>query len=224
MNYDRRTFLVQAGAGIALSSATPGIAVASGSGHAPLDAKGALATLMEGNARFVADKAPCPHLTARRMEIAQGQHPFVTILACADSREGLETIFNQIPGNIFAIRVAGNIVERGGRGSIEYSLEHLNVPLVLVLGHSHCGAVEATLAFLKDGTKQPGDIQYLVDTIVPAVKGTPDIANAVAANVRASVAAVKKQSAIVAEASASGKVVVVGGVYDLESGKVTLLS
>lgn len=223
MNYDRRAFLLQAGAGLALSSAASGIAVAAG-GAPPHDAKGALAALMAGNARFVGDKATCPPLTARRLEVAQGQNPFAIILSCADSRVPVETIFDQVPGNIFGVRVAGNFIERAGLGSFEYAVAVLNVPLILVLGHSKCGAVEATLAFLKNGSKQPGNIQYLVDSIAPGVKGSTDLASAIADNVRANVAGTKKQSSIVENAVTAGKAMIVGGVYDLDSGKVTLLS
>lgn len=152
MNYDRRAFLLQAGAGLALSSATSGIAVAAG-GSPPHDAKGALAELMAGNARFVADKAACPPLTARRLEVAQGQNPFAIILSCADSRVPVETLFDQVPGNIFGVRVAGNFIERAGLGSFEYAIAALNVPLILVLGHSECGAVKATLAYLEKGNE-----------------------------------------------------------------------
>ncbi|HTZ53548.1 MAG TPA: carbonic anhydrase [Candidatus Acidoferrum sp.] len=223
MNYDRRAFLLQASAGLALSSAAPGIAVAAG-GSPPLDAKGALAALMAGNARFDADKATCPPLTARRLEVAHGQNPFAIILSCADSRVPVETVFDQIPGNIFGVRVAGNFIEPAGLGSFEYAIAELNVPLILVLGHSKCGAVDATLAYLEKGEKFPGKIQYLVDSIAPGVKGSHDLASAIEANVRANVVNTKKQSSIVANAVTAGKLMIVGGVYDLESGKVTLLS
>jgi carbonic anhydrase len=223
MNYDRRAFLLQAGAGLALSSAASGVAVAAG-GSPPHDAKGALAELMVGNARFVADKATCPPLTARRLEVAQGQNPFAIILSCSDSRVPVETIFDQVPGNIFGVRVAGNFIERAGLGSFEYAVAALNVPLILVLGHSKCGAVEATLAYLDKSTKQPGFIQYLVESIAPGVKGSVDLPSAIAANVHANVAGTKKQSAIVEKAVTAGKAMIAGGVYDLDSGKVTLLS
>jgi carbonic anhydrase len=223
VNYDRRAFLLQAGAGLALSSAASGIAVAAG-GAPPHDAKGALAELMAGNARFITDKAVCPPLTARRLEVAQGQNPFAIILSCADSRVPVETIFDQVPGNIFGVRVAGNFAERAGLGSFEYAVAALNVPLILVLGHSKCGAVDATLAYLEKGTKQPGFIQYLVDSIAPGIKGTTNLSSAIAANVRANVAATKSKSSIVEKAVTAGKVIIAGGVYDLDSGKVTLLS
>jgi carbonic anhydrase len=223
VNYDRRTFLLQAGAGLALSSAAPGIAVAAG-GAPPLDAKGALKALMDGNARFVADKLRCPPVTERRKEVAKGQHPFAMILSCADSRVPIETVFDQTLGDIFGVRVAGNFIERAGLGSFEYAIEALNVPLILVLGHSKCGAVDATLAYLQHGTRQPGNIQYLVGSIAPGIKGSTDLPSAVVANVRATMAGTQKQSAIIAKAIADGKAMMAGGVYDLESGKVTLLS
>jgi carbonic anhydrase len=223
MNYDRRAFLLQASAGLALSSAAPAIAVAAG-GAAPYDAKGALAALMAGNARFVADKAVCPPITARRLEIAEGQHPFATILSCSDSRVPVEAVFDQTPGNIFGIRLAGNFIERAGTGSIEYGTAELNVPLILVLGHSDCGAVKAALAYNKTGEKFPGLVQFVVESIAPGIKGASDLASAVAANVKAVMAGIRKRSAIVDAAVAAGKANMVGGVYDLRSGKVTLLS
>lgn len=223
MNYDRRAFLLQAGAGLALSSAASGIAAAAG-GVPPHDAKGALAALMAGNARFVADKATCPPLTARRIEIAEGQNPVVTILSCSDSRVPVEAVFDQTAGNIFGIRLAGNFIERAGTGSIEYSIAALNVPLILVLGHSDCGAVKAALEYNKNGTKQPGLIQFVVENIAPGIKGSADLHAAVAANIKDVMAGIRKRSTIVDAAVDAGKAQMVGGVYDLHSGKVTLLS
>jgi carbonic anhydrase len=223
VNYNRRAFLLQASAGLALSSAASGIAFAAG-GTPPHDAKGALKTLMDGNARFVADKLGCPPVTQRRQEVAKGQNPFAMILSCADSRVPVETVFDQTLGDIFAVRVAGNFIERAGLGSFEYAIAVLNVPLILVLGHSKCGAVDAALAYVQHGTKQPGYIQYLVDSIAPGIKGSADLPSAVVANVRTTMASTRKQSTIMEKAITEGKVMMVGGVYDLESGKVTLLS
>ncbi|HTU69968.1 MAG TPA: carbonic anhydrase [Candidatus Baltobacteraceae bacterium] len=220
MKYDRRTFLLQAGAGLALQ----GTALAA-TGGTSLSADDALKELMAGNARFVADKASCPPLTARRLELAAGQSPFAIVLGCSDSRVPIETIFDQIPGNIFVIRVAGNFVDRGGLGSVEYAIAALKAPLIMVLGHSDCGAVKATLAFVKDGTSQPGAIQYVVESIAPAVKNhAASLHDAIAANVRTGVHDVRKRSTIVDDAIAAGHARIIGGVYELHSGKVELLA
>ncbi|HUN30078.1 MAG TPA: carbonic anhydrase [Alphaproteobacteria bacterium] len=222
--YDRRAFLLQAGAGLALAStASAGAApVAAPS----LDADQALSALMAGNARFVADKAACPPLTARRLELAEGQSPFAIIVSCSDSRVPVETVFDQMPGNIFGIRIAGNFMDRGGVGSIEYAVAVLKSPLILVLGHSECGAVKAALAYAKDSAAtQPGDIQYLVESIAPGIKNaTSSLHAAIDANVRFEMRRLHSMSSIVSGAVGTGKVKIAGGVYDLHSGHVTLLS
>lgn len=221
MHYDRRTFLLSASVGLALAAAPPAAGAAShGTSHT---SKSALDELMAGNARFVADKAICPPLTARRLELAEEQNPFAIIVSCSDSRVPVETIFDQIPGNIFGIRVAGNFLERAGTGSIEYGVAALKAPLILILGHSGCGAVKAALAYLTSNEKQPGSIQYLVEEIAPAIKGTHDMHHAVAANVRAAMHDLPKRSSIVADAVSAGHAQIAGGVYDLHSGAVTLL-
>jgi carbonic anhydrase len=219
MNYDRRAFLLQAGVGLALSATHPAIAAGT-----PYNASGALDALMAGNARFVADKAICPPLTARRLEIAEGQRPFATILSCSDSRVPVESVFDQNAGSIFGIRLAGNFIERAGTGSIEYSVAELNVPLILVLGHSDCGAVKAALAYNTSGTKFPGLIQFVVENIAPGIKAASNTHDAIIANVKYTMADIRKRSTIVDAAVAAGKAQMVGGVYDLHTGKVTLLS
>jgi carbonic anhydrase len=223
MNYDRRSFLLQTGAGLALAAAAP--ATAAAAAGTPLDANAALSELMAGNARFVADKAACPPLTARRLELAEGQSPFAIIVSCSDSRVPVETVFDQIPGNIFGIRIAGNFMDRGGVGSIEYAIAVLKSPLILVLGHSECGAVKAALAYAKDASAtQPGDIQYLVESIAPGIKNaTSSLHDAILANVHVEMRRIQTMSKIVSDAVTAGKVKVAGGVYDLHSGHVTLV-
>jgi carbonic anhydrase len=224
MNYDRRAFLLQTGAGLTL--AATGAASAAPVSAPSHDASSALAALMAGNARFVADKAECPPLTARRLELAEGQSPFAIIVSCSDSRVPVETIFDQIPGNIFGIRVAGNFIERAGLGSIEYAVAVLKSPLIFVLGHSECGAVKASLAYVKNPAEtQPGLIQYLVTSIAPGIKGsTASLNAAITANVHTGMQNVHAQSKIVASAVSAGNARIVGGVYDLHSGHVTLVS
>lgn len=224
MNYDRRAFLLQSAASLTLAATASASAAPVSS--ASLDANGALSALMAGNARFVADKAVCPPLTARRIELAEGQSPFAIIVSCSDSRVPVETVFDQIPGNIFGIRIAGNFIDRGGVGSIEYAVEVLKSPLILVLGHSECGAVKAALAYAKNpSATQPGDIQYLVESIAPGIKGATGSLNAaIDANVRVEMHRIRSMSTIVADAVTAVKAKVAGGVYDLHSGHVTSLS
>ena len=205
MNYDRRSFLLQTGAGLALAAAAP--ATAAAAAGTPLDANAALSELMAGNARFVADKAVCPPLTARRLELAEGQSPFAIIVSCSDSRVPVETVFDQIPGNIFGIRIAGNFMDRGGVGSIEYAIAVLKSPLILVLGHSECGAVKAALAYAKNASAtQPGDIQYLVESIAPGIKNaTSSLHDAIRQTCTSRCVAFKQCRYIVSDAVTAGK-------------------
>lgn len=182
--------------------------------------------LTEGNARFVAGQSHHGALTSRRAELTAGQSPFAIVLGCSDSRVPIETVFDQPPGHIFVVRLAGNFVQEDGLASIEYSVAVLGSTLIMVLGHGSCGAVDATIQYLRDGTVQPGHIHRLVRAIEPAALATRElpgdwIANAVAENVRLNVAALTQRSGIIAEAVERGTVRVVGGVYDLHGGKVT---
>jgi carbonic anhydrase len=228
MSVDRRSFLLRAGAGLALAGSPVESLAASGPTLPQPSAHEALATLLAGNARFLADKATCPPLTARRLELANGQNPFAIVVSCSDSRVPVETVFDQPPGSIFGVRVAGNFVDTHGLGSIEYSVASFKSPLILVLGHSACGAVKATVQFLKDGTKQPGDIQSLIDAIAPSARAADHngdwVANATARNVHDTIAALASRSSIVASALKAGELAIAGGVYDLHSGKVTVIT
>jgi carbonic anhydrase len=223
MMYERRTFLLSAASGLAM------VAMPETAHAMPTAAKTALATLMDGNARFVADRAACPPLTARRLEIAQGQSPFAIIVSCSDSRVPVETIFDQVPGNIFGIRVAGNFVDDHGLGSIEYSVASFASSLILVLGHTDCGAVKATVKYVKEGTTQPSHIQSLLVAIAPAVKASKHlagdwVANATVQNVHDNIAGLPGRSPIVHDALQSGKLAIAGGVYDLHSGHVSIVT
>ena len=228
----RKTFLQQAGLGLASALATTAMSTSDASaagGTAPAPAATnpdqALSLLKEGNERFVSGNSTCGPLTARRMELTQGQSPFAIVLGCSDSRVPIETVFDQVPGNIFVVRLAGNFADDNGLGSMEYGVAVLGASLILVLGHTSCGAVDATVKYVKDGTAAPGHIQGIVKALVPAAedaKGKPGdwVDNAIAANVRANVAAIPQRSTILSDAVGSGKIRIVGGVYELHSGKV----
>ncbi len=224
MDYDRRSFLRHAAAGVALA-AIPNVTRA----MTP-EGSAALRKLMDGNERFVADRATCPPLSARRLELAvHGQEPFAIIVSCSDSRVPVETVFDQGPGNVFGIRVAGNFVDDHGLGSIEYSVASFASSLILVLGHTDCGAVKATVKYVKEGTTQPSHIQSIVDAIAPAAKATKGaagdwVANATARNVHDNVALLAQRSSIVADALQARKLSIAGGVYDLRTGKVSIVA
>jgi carbonic anhydrase len=227
---DRGRFLRSAGIGIAMAAITNANQPAwAAGGAAPPSAAStpeeALDLLKAGNARFAAGHPVCGPLTARRTELTQGQSPFAIVLGCSDSRVPIETIFDQMPGNIFVVRVAGNFVDEHGLGSIEYGVAELKASMVLVLGHESCGAVSATVRFLQDGTRQPGHIQSLVTAIEPAAKAAKDepgdwLSNAIEENVELNVKALRQQSTILDEAATSGRLRIVGGVYNLHTGGV----
>lgn len=188
----------------------------------------AIRLLEEGNQRFLDGNHVSESLTALRMELTSGQAPFATFLGCSDSRVPIETLFDQKPGQLFVVRIAGNFVDAFGLGSIEFGVAVLKTPLVVVLGHSSCGAVDATIKYVANGTTQPGHIMDIVGEIEPAVTATKEkpgdwLHNAIAQNVLNNVAALTQRSTIIAEAVKAKRLMVVGGVYDLHSGQVTPL-
>jgi carbonic anhydrase len=184
-----------------------------------------LAELKAGNQHHAAHQYTHPHQSAaRQRELAQGQHPHAVILACADSRVAPEIVFDQGLGDLFTIRVAGNIAADAEIASIEYAAEHLHTPLVVVMGHQSCGAVAAAVA----GGEAPGHLPTLTEAIRPAVdkaRGLPGdlAANATRINVEMVVARLRSSQPVLAELVASGKLRIVGAVYSLENGKVTWL-
>jgi carbonic anhydrase len=194
----------------------------------PMSAQAALKNLMDGNARFVAGTPKSRPALADVTRLSSGQTPFATVLGCADSRVPVETIFDHDPGDIFVVRLAGNFVSDAALGSIEYGTAVLKSPLIVVLGHTSCGAVKAGIDFLTNHEKLPGHMQVLADAVLPAAKASQHQHgdwwhNAVAENVRLNVSALKSSTPIIAQAIAHGEVEVVGGVYELHSGKVVLV-
>jgi carbonic anhydrase len=203
-------------AATAIHSSTPG------SGPTPDQA---LQKLIDGNKRFVQNSLIHPNQTgARRTEVAGGQHPFAIILACSDSRVAPEILFDQGMGDLFVVRVAGNVLNDNGIGSIEYAVEHLHASLIVVMGHAKCGAVTAAVA----GGHAPGRIQSLVESLEPAVKAVEGAAGdkvvaATKANVERGVRILKGVPPILGEAVSAGKVKVVGAVYDITTGAVEVI-
>src|SRR6185436_1927262 len=185
--------------------------------------------LVEGNARYVANQPRQRDFSAGRASLALGQAPFAAILGCADSRVAPELAFDQRPGDLFVVRVAGNFVTPDGLGSLEFGAAELGTKLIMVLGHSSCGAVNATVAALQKGNALPGHIADLVRAMKPGIeeemkKAGPDIEQrAVVANVRHNVKRLEQATPILAEMVANKKLRVVGAVYDLPTGKVALV-
>ncbi|WP_242028164.1 carbonic anhydrase [Pseudanabaena sp. FACHB-2040] len=185
----------------------------------------ALAQLMEGNQRFVARRQSNPHQDfARLTEVATGQAPFAAILGCADSRVVPEIAFDQGIGDLFVVRVAGNIAITEDIASEEYAVGVLGAPLLMVLGHERCGAVAAAL----EGGELPGVIESLAIAIRPAVQSSEGeagdrLTNAVKANVRLQVERLQTSS-VIAAAVQEGTLKVVGAYYDLDTGEISLVS
>jgi len=188
-------------------------------------AEEALQRLSAGNQRFVADKRDYPNQTpGDRQILVAGQHPFAAILGCADSRVPPEIIFDQGLGQLFTVRVAGHIADGVVLGSLEYAVEHLGVPLIVVLGHSRCGAVQAAIA----GGANAGNIATLVTAIQPAIalaRAEPGelLDNAVRANVVLAVRQLRAAARILAAEEAAGNLKVCGALYDLTTGQVEWL-
>ncbi len=187
----------------------------------------ALRALKTGNARFFGGQARRPEMSAaeRRAQIL-GQTPFAVVLSCADSRVPTEIVFDQSLGSLFITRVAGNVVDSGTLGSIEYGIEHLKTHLVVIMGHEGCGAIKAALLPAAERAKETPSIQALLDQIVPSVANIPKIRDekakmreAVIANVRQQVQNVKK-SASVQRGVARKSLAVIGAFYEITSGAV----
>ncbi len=189
----------------------------------------AVQRLMKGNERYVEGLSRRHDFTHEREALVGGQNPFAGILSCADSRVAPEYAFDTARGDLFVCRVAGNFANDDTIASMEYGAANLGVPLILVLGHESCGAVDATIKSLKDGTTLPGHLPSLVDALAPAVKasssqpGNP-FGNAVRQNVIDTVAKLKSATPILSAAVEAGKLKVVGGVYRLKDGKVDMVA
>jgi len=186
----------------------------------------AISKLKEGNGRYTSGNPQHPgQTTERRTELAKTQHPFAGIVSCSDSRVPPEIIFDQGLGDLFIVRVAGNVINDEGLGSIEYTVDHLGTRLILVLGHQRCGAVDAARETIAAKGKAPGHIQSLVTAIKPAVEATAkdDLETTIKANVKNVVKALRSSTPILKAEVDSGKIQVIGGYYSLDTGAVTFL-
>ena len=195
--------------------------------HAPtMSANAALKLLLEGNQRFIAGKMEHPNQTpARRASVAKGQAPFASILACSDSRTPPEIIFDRGLGDLFVVRVAGNVADQVVIESLDYSVKHLGVRVLMVLGHRRCGAVIAAVDG-HEGTEDE-DVGPMLTQLKPAVeaiqgKAGDPVENAVRANVKL-VMGKLAQSEELSDMVKSGELKIIGGIYDLDTGKIEML-
>jgi carbonic anhydrase len=186
----------------------------------------ALQKLVEGNQRYLAGQLTHPHQTAqRRLELLHHQTPFAIILGCADSRVPPEVIFDQGLGDLFVVRVAGNILDEAVLGSLEYAVAHLKTQLLVVLGHRACGAVKATLeAMLADETGE-GHLDFLINALKPAILQARQqdgdlLDQAIRVNIERTVNQLKEMEPIIAPQVEAQNLKIIGAYYDLESGRV----
>ncbi len=233
---DRRTMLglsaLTAGAAMVAATTGPAIAAADGkvTAKSGLTPDQALARLVDGNRRFVADQNPVADIsTKRRLEIAKSQAPFAALVGCADSRVGPEHLFGGGLGELFIVRTAGNYVDDAGYGSLAYAVAALGVPLIVVMGHERCGAVDAATKLVTDNRQLPPSLTRMVQPILPAVVDARAtladkadlVDHAIHMNVRHVVKGLRQGSdPILAEPIRTGKVRVVGAYYDLDTGAV----
>ena len=199
-------------------------------GHPVVDASTALQRLKDGNARFVGGEPRHPHeQSGWRQSLEKGQHPFACVLGCSDSRVPPELIFDQGFGDLFVIRVAGNVVDTDVTASVEYAIDHLDTELVLVMGHTHCGAIAATIDHLSDTGAEPAEVISLFNRIEPAVmQVNKELAReakidvCVKQNVRLAIRRLSRVPDLHRSIKA-GKIKVIGAVYDMHTGKVHFL-
>lgn len=204
---------------------TQSASIASEAGAHSVNGKEAHKMMIEGNKRYVSEKATHKHQdSTRRMDVTGGQHPFAIVVSCSDSRVPPEIIFDQGIGDLFVIRLAGNIVDDAALGSIEYAIEHLGTKYIMVLGHESCGAVKATV----DGGEAPGHIGSIVKAIKPAIDSvrgrTADLPEVgMRANVAMTVQMLKTADPFLKPLFEKGELMIVGARYDLDDGRVDIM-
>lgn len=227
----RRRFLQHAGLGIvALSAAVPMRRVcADSSPQNAITPQAALDRLLAGNARYTANKFDPKDFSAGRAARAKVQYPIASILGCADSRVAPELMFDQAPGDLFVVRVAGNYLNPDALSSLEYGVGVLGTPLIMVLGHSNCGAVKATIQELQDPKPLPGHIWDITNAVRAGIEdvvkagGDNLLERAIEANAEYNAARIASAQPIIAAAVREGRARVVCAEYELASGKVRLL-
>jgi carbonic anhydrase len=189
----------------------------------------ALDRLMQGNARYAANEPNERDFSKGRAQRAEGQAPIAAIVSCSDSRVVPDLVFDQSPGSLFVVRLAGNIVDDDAYASLEYAVKFLGVPLIMVLGHSNCGAVAAAIKVVMERAELPGHLPGLIKAIEPAVIAAHGrhpsdlLAVAIEENVRHSLKELIEDVEIISDALAAKSLALSGGVYDIATGKVNLI-
>jgi carbonic anhydrase len=189
----------------------------------------ALELLMQGNARYMAGEMDEKDFSVDRAARASAQYPIAAILGCADSRVSPELLFDQGPGDVFVVRLAGNFLDDDGLASLEYAVKFLNAPLLVVVGHTNCGAVAAAVKVVTERVELPGHLPELIKAIEPAVVAAharhPSdlVAASIEENVKLNVKRMYDDKPILSEALAAKKIAAVGGVYDIATGKVNMI-
>jgi carbonic anhydrase len=223
-----RKALAFAGAGVAGAAF---LSKAWAAGPAPTNPKSpdeALAELLAGNQRYVSGRNIHHDYGPERPALVLGQQPFAVILGCADSRVSPELAFDQTRGRLFVVRLAGNFVDENGLASIEYGASVLGAPVVVVLGHTECGAIKAAVDVVTKGAHLPGHLPRLIGHLTPSVEkarnnGGSLVSNAIRENVVLNVDTLKNSKPILADLVQQRKLKVVGGLYDLASGRVHIV-
>ncbi|TKR54590.1 carbonic anhydrase [Allopusillimonas ginsengisoli] len=216
-----------------------GLSAMAGCAHAKLPPKPgnvlspdqAMKRLMDGNKRYISGKTQSRSFASTREALAGGQNPYASILSCADSRVSPELCFDEERGDLFVTRVAGNYVTNDILASLEYGAAVLNSPLIMVLGHTSCGAVGATVSALEKQAEFPGHIQSIVTALMPAVRaaaaqshdGTLEHA-ATVQNIKQNVKRLQEATPILSRMAQEGKIKVIGGLYHLDTGMVELVA
>lgn len=229
----RRDWLLAGASAITLAALSPHDVMAAEppAGNAPnsIPPQEALDRIMQGNARYAANSPSNKDFSAGRVARVEAQYPIAAIVGCADSRVAPELAFDQGPGDLFVVRVAGNFVNDDMLASLEYGVEFLGVPLIMVLGHTNCGAITATVKVIQKGTQLPGHLPDLVRSLKPAVQMAGSahdddlVARATIENVKLNTNRLMVSKPLIGQYVRRGKVKIVGGIYDLATGKVGLI-
>ncbi|MBG6083984.1 carbonic anhydrase [Zhihengliuella flava] len=198
--------------------------------HRPQTPAEAWDLLTQGNARFVTGETAHPNQNAERRDaLVNSQSPFAVIFGCSDSRLAAEIIFDVGLGDVFVVRTAGQVIDPAVLGSLEYSVDVLNVPLIVILGHDSCGAVTAAIDAYRSGDMPPGYIRNLVERITPSVvaarrNDVEDVDNTVVEHVKQTSARLLEMSGSLNDAVAAGRTAIAGVTYHLAEGKAELVS
>ena len=223
--FTRRAFV--GSFGMAVPALALGAAAPADSSVSPADA---LRRLEEGNRRYVAGDLDPKDFTTGRAARSAGQAPFAALLSCSDSRVAPELIFDCHPGEVFVVRNAGNCVEPFGIASLEYAITALGVRLIMVVGHSGCGAIKAAIETVEKGSDAPGHLPALINDIRPSIEAVRDKGRkapspeaVIRAHVARGVAELRANQPILAAQARTGQLQLAGGIYDIASGRVTLI-